>query len=239
MISRSTDIRSALRSRQRGFIMRPNRMGSTGDPYFAQVQALLHFDGVSGTSTFTDVKGHGFALSGAPVIQNGQFVFGNCAAAFSGTQSILSTSADFTIGANDYTVDFWLQPTRRSGADTVFDNRGPGIDGIAVYHSVGGDGRLQIYNNGALIGIAGAALPTNVWAFVRIVRTGGILYAAVDGTTVLSGADARTYGASPTIRFALDFGGTQFGQFYLDDFRLTIGTARNLSEVPVAAFPDS
>ena len=59
MISRSTDIKAALRSRQRGFLLNPFRFGGGGggggvDPHFANVSLLMHMDGTDGGTTFVD-----------------------------------------------------------------------------------------------------------------------------------------------------------------------------------------
>lgn len=58
MISRSTDIKAALKSRQRGFLLNPSRFatGSSAapNPHWASAGVLLHGDGVDGSTTVVD-----------------------------------------------------------------------------------------------------------------------------------------------------------------------------------------
>lgn len=124
MICRDTNVRSALRSRQRGLLLNPFRFGGGGgggDPDFANVKALLHFDGTAGTSVFTDVIGNTFTPIGSPQLSADQVKFGTTSGAFDGIsgQRIVSTSSTFSPGSGDYTVEFWYYPTRLGSAETI------------------------------------------------------------------------------------------------------------------------
>lgn len=210
------------------------------DPYWDEVQSLLHFEGTLGTSTFTDQKGRTWTINGTPVITDSQFRFGASAGAFNGSNQAINCAGnvDFGIGTGDFTVEFWLYPTRLGGAEGLFDNRSASDTGIAIYSSVGSDGRLQVYSNSGLLLITPGALTVNQWVFVQVRRTSGVLSLGINGVEVDTEADARTYAAAPPLRIGSDYGGSQFGQFYMDEFRLTVGVARSL-DLPSAAFPDS
>lgn len=210
------------------------------DPFWSQVESLLHFEGALGTSTFTDQRPRTWTINGTPVITDSQFRFGASAGAFNGSNQAINcaANADFGIGTGDYTVEFWLYPTRLGGAEGLFDNRSASDTGIAIYSSVGSDGRLQVYSNSGLLLIMPGALTVNQWVFVQVRREAGVLGLGISGVEVDTEADVRTYSAAPPLRIGSDYGGSQFGQFYMDEFRYTVGAARPFA-LPADAFPNS
>ena len=55
MILRSTNVRAALRRRQRGFLLNPYRFGGpSGDPHWAHVVMLLRGEGTDGSGIVYD-----------------------------------------------------------------------------------------------------------------------------------------------------------------------------------------
>lgn len=82
------------------------------DPYFSAVALLCHFDGTSGTTTFTDSSSNNKNLTvvtaGSQII-NTRKVFGTCS--LSGTGAFSITTTNITFSTSDFTIEFWLYPT--------------------------------------------------------------------------------------------------------------------------------
>lgn len=115
-IVRSTDVRAALRSRQRGFLLNPYRFGSSGEsnPHLDKLKALLHFEGLDGATTTVDSSpvGRTVTLANSAQLDDAQKQFGTTSCLFANaSQSYLSmaASADFDVGTADFTIRFWAR----------------------------------------------------------------------------------------------------------------------------------
>lgn len=112
-LSRSTDIRSALRSRQRGFLLNPARFGGgggggggSGDPNIATVLGLFHGDDTNGSTNIVDSAPSAFAVTRTGtncVISTTKSQWGGSSIRFAGT-------GGFTYGTTS-TFAFMHQPS--------------------------------------------------------------------------------------------------------------------------------
>lgn len=80
-------------------------------------EVLLHFDGADASTTITESAVGGtdvrtWTAAGNAQIDNAQFKFGGTSLLLDGTGDWVTApdSADFTIGSNNFTVDFWARP---------------------------------------------------------------------------------------------------------------------------------
>lgn len=117
MIERSTNIQSALRSRQRGFLLNPFRFGGGtppgGDPHWANVVMLLHCDGANGSTTITDSSASAKAVSanGGASLSTSSPLYGSASASLpsGGWLEVPESSdllfADLLFGGSDFTVE--------------------------------------------------------------------------------------------------------------------------------------
>lgn len=96
MIERSINIRSALRSRQRGFLLNPYRFGNAG----GKVAALFHFDGPNGSTAIIDETGRSWTRNGSAQISTAQSVFGGASLLLNGS-SFLTTPASPLLNMRD------------------------------------------------------------------------------------------------------------------------------------------
>lgn len=218
-----------------------------GDPYFDNVVALLHFDGAHGSTTFTDVKGHTFTAYGNAQLDASQSKFGWASGLFDGSGDwvISSVSADFGMGAGDYTIEGWCRPTANSGKRLLVETRISGsttVQGIGIYSSQGGEAKLSVANSSAVIANSTNEIPLNTLRYIAVARKDGALRGFIDGHLEFSVMDSRTLAASTSIIFGgsslygeQDFAGS------LDEWRITKGVARYTESFtpPNAPFPNS
>lgn len=76
------------------------------------VKALLHFDGIEGSTTFTDELGHVFTSVNGANLDASNKKFGTACGRFNGgSQSRITSpdSDDWYFGTEDFTIDFWMR----------------------------------------------------------------------------------------------------------------------------------
>ena len=201
-----------------------NRWVNTSDPYYANVVALLHFNGTDASTTFTDEKSHTFTPAGNAQIDTAQSKFGGASGLFDGTGDYISTpsSADFAYGTGDFTWEVWVRLAVTTGNQYILDHGSNG--GTLAYN-----GGLTYYNpttgTGSVLYTTKPLLSANTWYHIAATRASGTTRLFVDGVLKASASDSNNYG-SQTLRFG-DYGGGGFGlNGWLDDARITKGVAR-------------
>lgn len=237
--------------------------GAGGDPFFADVALLLHFDGANGQTTTVDSSGapHAMTLTSAQ-LSTAQAEFGPSSlivtAGTSGscnTAGTISPPDNLQLGSNPWTLEFWIYPTSISAAYVMnFNTSNSGYVPINVIlrSDGGGTGHLEVngFNSGttqviiALVTNSGG-LPVNAWSFIQIRRRNGVSGNDVVETAVNGVQQAATQnmtaGTSLYPTNAIDIGGTGGSSLstpgYIDEFRLTNGVARAFN-LPTAPFPN-
>ena len=253
MISRSTNIRSALRSRQRGFLLNPYRFGGGGvdpteDPHWGNVGLLMHFDGANGGTAFTDQKGAAFSRVGNPVTSTAQAKFGTSSGYFpSGSAITTAESPGLWLATGDFTIEAWVfwPSTPTDNAPLLWKGVGPGR---STYRISAYDGKIRAFCFGSDGGVAvditdPATITTGVWHHVAFTRTGAVFRLFVDG--VQGAASVNYAGWLYEDGSRLSIGGTSGGEVpflgFLDDLRITFGVSRYAANFtpPSAPFPNS
>ena len=222
------------------------------DPDFANVSLLLHMDGSSGSTTFTDSSSNALTVTanGNAQISTTQAKFGQ-SAFLDGTGDSLSVTdvgGVMTLGTNDFTVEWWFYTTSNSanlsGFGTFLGGRyvSPSQAGLMVrYHS--SFSGIAVGFQGVAYDITPGVSPTeNAWNHIAVVRDSTSLRLYMNGALQGSGTATRNYGVYE-YKIGADFGGAGYDlQGYIDDFRFTNGVARYTGSsytVPTAAFPNS
>ncbi|MBP7983229.1 MAG: LamG domain-containing protein [Chromatiaceae bacterium] len=230
-----------------------------GDADWDDVVLLLHFDGTDGSTTFTDSSGTPKTITagGNAHIEADQVKYGDASGAFDGTGDYLRIPYEsaFDLGAGDFTIEAWVYVTAYR-SDTAH------ICGTYTYGAVDGGtnnagwqfgitsaGKLKLTwgANSAPIDIvtSSGAVGLNAWKHVCAVRSGTTVKLYINGAN----DGTATYGTN--IAFTKSYfyvgsynrSGTPYGAVvsfagYMDELRLTVGTARNTTDftVPDAAF---
>lgn len=217
------------------------------DPYWANVSALLHFEGANNSTTFTDQTGKTWGGVVDAVISTAQFKYGSSSGYWpDGSASpLICTSTDILIASADFTVEYWVYQTTAGTSSRVhahFFNSAGNNNGLNINrnYSTG----MLVVDNGLTATTAGTiAIPLNTWTHIAVVRDSGTIRGYVGGVQALSHA-AQSY---PAIINQANIGAFKGGlyryQGYIDDSRITNGVCRYPSGTtftpPTSAFPDS
>ena len=245
---------SVLKAHQ-GLLFTPGGPPPAGDPYFANVVSLLHFDGADLSTSFPDVTGKVWTPGGGTDIRVAEFKFGGASGRF--PRSYLSTPhhADWDFGSGEFTGEGWF---RLSAIDTVY-NAFVCHDNISVargwllYKDTGAGGAITFtaYVGATAYTVAGSGAPaTGAFVFVSIVRDVNTLRLRINGVQVGSTAitGAINNPSIPCYMGTLIVSGSPGSvndrpNGYLDDWRWTKGICRYPGSgsyaVPTAAFPNS
>lgn len=216
--------------------------GGGGDPSFASVSALLHFNGSNGSTTFTD-SGPGartFTAFGNAQLSTSGPKFGTASLLLDGSGDYLSSSANaaYDFGTGDFTIEFWVNFTG-TGTQYVMDYAAANTSVIAITPS---SGAVWVYSQGSFAINAGSTtFATGTWYFIQLSRSGGTWTVFRDGSQYaqVTGQSSRTFGSS-SLSLLIGTAGNGGSQLNakLDEFRITKGVARSAT-FPTAAFPDS
>lgn len=223
-----------------------------GNDAFTKI--LLHFDGADASTTFTDDNAggsaHTWTASGNAQLDTGVTPkFGSAAGLFDGTGDYITTpdSADFALGAGEFTVDFWFNVAGGSGARRTFCGQcSAAAADVAFFIELNASNvvNAQVTTNGgsSYTTVTGTtAFTATGWHHVAFVRSVNTLKLFVNG--VQEGGDVAFPGT--ITNSAQSFGVGSLGAFTsltwngsIDEFRLSVGTARWTSNFtpPTAAY---
>lgn len=208
---------------------------SGGDPYWANVSALLHMDGSNGSTTFTDETGKTWTPNDNVQISTAQAKFGQ-SALFDGTSDWIDgpSSADFTFGTGDFTLECFVYFTA-SGANLGVISFG---GNLTIYLA---STFTNIYFfDGVSANVVQVPAPTlNAWHHVALTRQSGTLRIFCDGVAGTSASFTNDITSTNMRIGASTTGGTHM-LGYIDELRITKGVSRyNAGFTPPAApFPN-
>lgn len=221
---------------------------ASGDPYFANVVALLHFDGADGSTTFTDVKGHTFTAAGNAQIDTAQSLFGGASLLCDGAGDYVSSpdSADWDFGTGDFTIEVAVRFAVVPSGDAQVSLLSTYLSstGWAIQYRASGTPNLAFSNGDSFLLQPAWTPAANTWYRIEISRAGTSLRAFVNGTQLGSAATSSDNIANTGALWvgALNSGGPiRVLNGWIDELRITKGVARHTSNytVDAAAFPDS
>lgn len=238
MISRNTDIKSALRSRQRGMLLNPFRFNTVGgDPDFASVAMLMHFDGTDASTTFTDNSSLGktWTANGNAQIDTAQSVFGGASGLFDGTGDYITTPdyAELSIGSGDFIVEGRVRLNGAASTQFIIGQCGPAGTNDTVSFAVARNSSNSLTafccaGSTAIGELSSSALTAGVWYEWSYSKQGTVYRLALNGVVSATKTQGGTVNDSA---FNLSIG--RLGEFnnlyfngHLDEMRLTIGTSR-------------
>lgn len=221
---------------------------SPTDPLFANVAALLHFEGTNGSTTFTDVTGNTWTSSTSPsaVITTSRHAFGSSSGDFTGASPYpYITTPDavaLRIGTQDFCIEFQVNPSTYDVSQTIFSKGYVGAGDITIQTSATADLRFAVYIGGSTVCTESTgSYSVGSFHLIRVRRSGTAVTLERDGTVVASGTNSTNINNSTDplcLGAAIAHSRSNPFRGYLDEFRLTIGSARSANAIQTAAWPD-
>lgn len=201
-------------------------------------KSLLHFDGADGSNTFTDESGKTWTAHGNAQIDTAQSKFGGASGLFDGTGDYIDTPdhADWSMGSNDFTVDFWIRRNAINARQWVFGN----MDSSSYFTTASFGAGIQADNKVEIIVVrdnstlvqpisSGTITSTSAWNHIAIVRYGNTvtLYinGVADGTGDVTGWTVKDSSSKFTIGRPGEYNGLYWNG-WIDEFRISKGIAR-------------
>lgn len=220
------------------FLGQPAPLASTppgpGDPFWANVALLLHFDGADGMQAFADSSETApktmQVLRGVPTLTTSTMRFGSAAGRF--LDAAIWTQGDDLRFDGDFTIECWIR-SMASGR-TILSASSPGGADLNLLTWSGGIG---IYAAGDVV-LSGGTLQDK-WMHAAVSRQGSAIRLFLDGALLGSYARGVPIGGVLTVGGWNSYAGEAY-QGYLDDLRITSGIARYTAPFipPDAPFPD-
>lgn len=204
--------------------------GSSGlDPSWAGVNLLMNFNGADGAATFTDSSSFARTVTrqGGAALSTASYAFGGASLYLDGAGDYLEATIPAP-GTSALTIEAWVKVTGRGGVAgwsvvSNYNNR------ALLYIEAGGLPAFGMENAGVSRFItASASIFDGQWHYLAGVRDGaacrlyvdGILAASSTGTTVNITGNAVKIGHIYSAAVDRHLAG------YVDDVRITVGTAR-------------
>lgn len=216
--------------------------GEDNDDY---TKVLLHFDGADASTSVTDAafgasETHTWTASGDAQIDTAASKFGGASGLFDGTGDYWSTpdSTDFTLGTDDFTIDFWFNCTAPAGTARRICGQADGSGTASTISFSIRRSTANVIASGVVFGSTEFGVSTTStftdavntgWHHYALVRNGANLTVYIDGVQEATRADLS--GAPNDSANALSIGrlGEAAGFEWLgwiDEFRLSVGIAR-------------
>lgn len=236
---------------QRGGLGLTRRPGA-GDPYFAQVAFLMHFDGSNGSTTFTEVTGRTITPTGNAQLSTTNQKFGTACGLFDGTGDYISTAHtnNLSVSTGDFTIEFWV---RFNGVGTVYligfkggssGNFYPWQFRKSELNKIGFRGFNNTSPTPTLVYFieSSTSVVANQWYHVAGTREGNTLRLWLDGNLEGSATVSSALWLQSGINMTWgSYTDPQLGlNGRLDDLRITAGVCRYTAAFtpPTEAFPD-
>ena len=229
---------------------------TAADPDFSDVSLLLKMDGSNGSTTFADDSSGSLTVTanGNAALSTTESKFGGASGYFDGTGDYLQlpydSSLDLGSGSVDWTVECWVRmPSIPSDAmDIMGASLGGGPQAKWMITMNMGTDFLHSANRVGFTTRSGGAdqwinashtWQVDTWYHIAVVHSSGTTTMYVDGTSVGSIA-YNVPAVNSGLRVGSDGEGYKYFAGYMDDVRITKGTARYTSDfTPPDSHPTS
>lgn len=231
------------------------RAAGGGDPYFASVTSLVHFDDANGTTAPIDIKGHAWVGNGHAQVSTTAPLTGTGSALLDGAGDYFSRAdhVDFELGSGDFTIEIDASyaglPTASGAMALASKYRNVGGNVSWMFYLFNSGGSLRLYftysTNGTATTNTFVAWTPSVGVKYKLCveRNGGSLRFYVNGTQqgATQAISGTLYDGVATVMLGqADATVSYYHNGKLDEFRLTKGIARYVGNyTPAEPFPNS
>lgn len=213
-------------------------IASQSDPYFNNVELLLHMNGANGSTTFTDSSKNNFAVTvnANAQISTAQSKYGGSSAYFDGNEDYLDISnlpSDYL--SQDFTIEAWVWVDSSKINSCLFNTFPHNSFGVSLNReNTGGRTSFGIGDGVDWYGAINSDTPLsfNTWQHIAFVRSNNTITLYENGIArastnfVPSGFGTSCRIGSITWVYGLNDEGYKG---YMQDFRITKGIARYTS----------
>ena len=228
-------------------------IGPSADPYSDYVSLLLHGNGANNSTIFIDSSSHNHTVTANDdaKISTTESKFGGASMYFDWNGDYLSIPDDTSIhlGSDNFTFEFWTYLNSTNGH--FINKRASTSANVQYLYFTLSEGTLLLYatSNGSSWDIASnfdfgnTTLSTGQWYHIALVRNGTEIATYVNGikspNTITTSAAIHNGSTNP-LRICGDVSYNNYLNGYIDDFRLTKGVARYISNFtpPTVELPD-
>lgn len=215
--------------------------GGATDPFYANVAALLHFNGTDGSTVLVDQKGTTWRIVGTAQLDTAFLQFGSASLFLPATSSaIFANNATYAFGTGDLTIEMWLRLPSTAGINCNIFYFGATDDTSAppagLYATPAGN--LILWINGDRI--TGSSVVSSSFVHIAISRNSGTFRLFINGVSQGTYSDSSNY-SGQFIKAGRFASSNYIPPAHIDDLRVTTGVGRYTANFtpPAAQFPDS
>ena len=205
------------------------------DPYFPNVQLLLHMEGANDANVFTDssTAARSVTVRGNAKTKTDQYKFGASSLYLPGDTSGLEMIGGVSVGTStDCTLECWVRPENLGGGPggTIFG------DVVVQILRISFDDLYSFWQQE--IESTNNCIVDNQWQHVAITRSSGTIRLFASGVKVAEGTGNSAEFAARYIGYGA---GAPWFRGWMDEIRWTIGVARYTANFtpPTEPFPDA
>jgi len=222
---------------------------TVGDVHFPKTELLLPFDGTNGATSTDDLSNRNNAVTfgGNASISTVRSKFGSSSCHFDGSGDYIDvggSSLRAELDSGDFTLELWLNIDALTGnsAQSLITNYGTGSGGWAIYFNNSSPYQAYWwhYNGSSWVYLnqsqgTRTAITLDTWHHIAVTRSGNDFRLFLNGTQEDSVTDSNDITASNgAVHSGLRLGTINAGldypvNGYIDDVRITSGTARYTS----------
>ena len=211
----------------------PKSVISASDPYFSSTSLFLK-NGNTIDNSITDSSTNSTTITAQSIAQGTFTPFlgdGYYSNYFDGASSYLTLTSPVNIGADDFTIELWVYPTKLpDDAWTAFVSFGAPAGGqeIRIAQNINGGGFGYLFpNNSGGSNYAGfGTLPINQWHHIVLMRNGSVVVLYRNGNYVaaVSGVSFTFAPSTNNFRIGNSLYGAQDGYYtgYISNLRITL-----------------
>ncbi len=219
------------------------------DPYYSDVSLLLHMDGTSGSTTFTDNSSSPKTVTanGNTAVNTSIFKYGTGSALFDGSGGYLQIpySSDFNLSSVDFTIELWFNANSFATVSSLLakDTYGSNYDwGLQINNAT----TIVIYTVATTQSLT-VTVPTmsvGTWYHIALVRNNSANTTSLYLNGISYGSNGMGFTNVNQSFLTIGCNGwnnpEQFFNGYIDDVRITKGVARYTANFtpPTQAFPN-
>jgi Concanavalin A-like lectin/glucanases superfamily len=220
-----------------------------GDPSFASVTALSHFEGIATNATsFSDVLSNTWTVVSGPTFSTAQAKFGTESVLFNGSGALTSANSLINFVGSDFTAEGWFYPTVNSSPFKGLICCGNNFQLFQTNLNLQFVASSNNTTSNYFVNITTSTSPLtlNTWSHVAVTRSGSTFTVWVNGVSVGTASSATALGTSTSFSVIGNFtsdNSTYSYPFsgYIDEVRITKGVGRYTTTFvpPSSAFPNS